>query len=445
MNKYLSIKIALACMALIGLFLPGVPVVWADRYVVPTNASAAPDYETWAKAATNIQDAVNVATNGETVWLTNGTYFCQSVTTNAMVDITNSITLKSWSGTYSNTVISGNYPTWTTRVVYANNTGVVLDGLTISNGWTTNLSGAGVSFSGRLVTNCLITCNYTTNSASYIYPAGINMATGTISHSVIRVNGILGKPEYGAAIQVGASVVVSNCVITGNTQRDLGTGAAIEMKANSILANSDIYNNPNPGAAISVEGSNWRITSCTMSNNNDVIYFKATTATNGIIRNCLMIRNSKGLTTDVAAPGKTMIENCTITRNTLDGMRLTGWGHNLTNLIVVNSIIYYNNRANWVSNSGTNAVYSNSCTFPMPTNLPGLPEGTGNITNEPMFVDTNTNFRLSQGSPCINRGVNQEWMNYTFDLDGKNRIMERVVDMGAYESLPHNGTIIYIY
>jgi hypothetical protein len=65
--------------------------------------------------------------------------------------------------------------------------------------------------------------------------------------------------------------------------------------------------------------------------------------------------------------------------------------------------------------------------------------GSGNITNNPAFVDyANFNFRLANSSPCINAGVNEVWMNDVFDLDGRSRIdhFSRIVDMGCFEYLP---------
>jgi hypothetical protein len=70
---------------------------------------------------------------------------------------------------------------------------------------------------------------------------------------------------------------------------------------------------------------------------------------------------------------------------------------------------------------------SHCCTTP-------LPSGSGNITNAPLFVDTNTwsNLRLQANSPCINSGNNASVTNLT-DLDSNPRIMGGTVDMGAYE------------
>ncbi|MCG2659988.1 MAG: hypothetical protein L6437_07070, partial [Kiritimatiellae bacterium] len=77
----------------------------------------------------------------------------------------------------------------------------------------------------------------------------------------------------------------------------------------------------------------------------------------------------------------------------------------------------------------------------------------GNITGDPMFVDkglgygTNHvvgNYRLSPNSPCINAGMNQNWMNSGVDLDGRKRIQYGTVDMGAYERI-NKGAIFSIH
>ena len=67
------------------------------------------------------------------------------------------------------------------------------------------------------------------------------------------------------------------------------------------------------------------------------------------------------------------------------------------------------------------------CTTPMPTH------GTGNITNEPRFVNLATgNLRLQPSSPCIDAGSNA-YVSAPTDLDGRPRVIGRNVDMGAYE------------
>ena len=59
-----------------------------------------------------------------------------------------------------------------------------------------------------------------------------------------------------------------------------------------------------------------------------------------------------------------------------------------------------------------------------------LPADSGNVTAPPMLDPSN---HLLLGSPCINTGANQPWMAETTDLDDNPRIMDGMVDMGAYE------------
>ncbi len=58
--------------------------------------------------------------------------------------------------------------------------------------------------------------------------------------------------------------------------------------------------------------------------------------------------------------------------------------------------------------------------------------GTGNIDADPQFADAN--LRLSAGSPCIDAGDNKALSCCVkTDLDANPRILNGVVDMGAYE------------
>jgi len=105
---------------------------------------------------------------------------------------------------------------------------------------------------------------------------------------------------------------------------------------------------------------------------------------------------------------------------------------------LVNCIIYSNTVDNWANNAAESITYTNCCTWPT-NSLPG----TGNITNNPQFIDWPAgNCRLALGSPCIDAGANQAWMSNATDLDGRPRIRPPggTVDIGAYEFFPQ-GTI----
>ena len=92
-----------------------------------------------------------------------------------------------------------------------------------------------------------------------------------------------------------------------------------------------------------------------------------------------------------------------------------------------NCIVYFNVATNGANYDGFSTL-NFSCSSPQPTN------GFGNITNAPLFVDTNgwADLHLQFNSPCINAGNNAYAVGAT-DLDGNPRINRATVDIGAYE------------
>ena len=103
---------------------------------------------------------------------------------------------------------------------------------------------------------------------------------------------------------------------------------------------------------------------------------------------------------------------------------------------LVNCIVYYNT-ANFGSNVLNTPFVINCCTYP--TNfMNGY-----NITNAPGFVNTaEGDFHLQIGSPCINVGTNA-FAPAGPDLDGNLRIVDGIVDVGAYEN-QYTGTVHYV-
>jgi hypothetical protein len=153
------------------------------------------------------------------------------------------------------------------------------------------------------------------------------------------------------------------------------------------------------------------------------------------LRNCLLLGNvaTGGNYNGRAGGGGAVVSTllgCTIVGNSDRDFSTGGGGAIDCNL--KNCIAYFNNgpnNPNYASGFSRLMSLDYSCTLPMPTN------GVGNITNAPLFLDTNgwANLRLQSNSPCINVGAN----GFAFgnvDLDGRPRIVGGTVDMGAYES-----------
>jgi hypothetical protein len=125
------------------------------------------------------------------------------------------------------------------------------------------------------------------------------------------------------------------------------------------------------------------------------------------------------------------LNNCTLVANEADYGGGAGYATMLRNCIV------YHNKLKKLAGDedASKSEHSNHggatlkfcCTTPMPTN------GTGNITNEPRFVNPAAgNLRLQPNSPCVDAGDNA-YVSSPTDRDGRPRIIGRGVDMGAYE------------
>lgn len=135
---------------------------------------------------------------------------------------------------------------------------------------------------------------------------------------------------------------------------------------------------------------------------------------NGAASGCLFVSNSAYV--GGAAFEGTLI-NCTLIDNNHGSTAAGGF---IYNSIIYNSVFY---DENWSSTKVFNSCGGYSL-------INGV---NGNTTNAPMFVDAaNGDFRLQSNSPCINWGNNAVVSNST-DLAGNPRIVEGVVDMGAYE------------
>ncbi len=87
-------------------------------------------------------------------------------------------------------------------------------------------------------------------------------------------------------------------------------------------------------------------------------------------------------------------------------------------------MLYYNTASSGANYSGGTLTYC--CASPLAT-------GTGNFTNAPLFVDfAGGNLRLQSNSPCINAGNNLS-ISGNADLDGRPRLVDGTVDIGAFE------------
>ena len=218
-------------------------------YVSPSGSHHAP-YDTPGKAATNIQSAVNIATNtGDIVMVLDGTYL---VTT--PVSVMSAITILSENGPNS-TIVNGSGTTHCFELADVN---CIVSGLTITNGYNSG-NGGGIACANSIVpiiTNCVISGNTSTSSGGGVFG-------GTIFHSTIRDNvaasqggGIYSAPsptpvydslivgnvvsnDYGGGVENG---ILYNCTVVGNTAPDAGGADTCTIYNSIIYSNTALVN-----------------------------------------------------------------------------------------------------------------------------------------------------------------------------------------------------------
>jgi hypothetical protein len=361
-----------------------VHVVEGLHYVAATSVNPVAPYLSWATAATNIQDAVDVAGVGDTILVTNGTYAAGGRTTSSPGDgatnrvaVDKPLTVRSVNGP-GVTVIQGQMPGATngyTRCVYLTNAATLV-GFTLTNGLAVFGGGVYCESTNAVLTNCVLSGNT------------------VISYEA----NALGGATYGGTL--------NNCTLSGNSAIN-GSGCTTWG-----------------GGAF-----NCTLNNCTLSGNS-ANYGGA--AWDGTLNNCTLTGNSAWYG-GAACDGT--LNNCTLTGNSAN------WGGGgAMSCTLNNCIVYFNtatNGANYQDQYGGILTYC--CTTPMPTN------GVGNITNAPLFVDyAGGNLRLQSNSPCINAGNNAYVVGST-DLDGNPRIVGGTVDIGAYEYQTPTSIISYAW
>ncbi|MFA7159526.1 MAG: choice-of-anchor Q domain-containing protein [Kiritimatiellia bacterium] len=435
----------------------------ADYYAAQNGQTPASPYDTWAKAASNIQDAVNAASTYDTVWVGAGRYTVPPNATNYhgtnVVFINRSLTLQSSNGVPGDTIIDGS----------GTNRGIAI------------ISSARWTLKGLVISNC-----FATNWGGGIYnlPAA---GTGTLQNCVVTDNSVgWGTAAEGGGIWANALVAfnydISNCVFRNNRCLSVassnwhGTGGGAVLGAytggGGTLTDCLIENNAagyrGGGIYLGYETKKHNFERCIIRGNRteyavNAIYGGAGVYGSGMcrvsMRNCLLCNNwtaASGGAFTSQGQGITTQEfyNCTIVSNRAPwgggGIFIRTWAAAQSYNPVVrvyNSIIYSNEFGYNISMlAPTNGAASNaffySCSFPSNANF--LLSGEGNTTNRPQFANfPGQDFRLAYNSPCINAGTNLDWMTGTLDLDGKNRIRYGRTDMGAFENI-FNGTVFGI-
>ena len=343
-------------------------------FVDAAGGSDANDGRTWATSKASIQAAVDASSSGDTIFVADGRYEPFSTANRA-------IEIRAVNGPET-TFIDGSLQ-WargtTNRCATLGSspgqTNTVLVGLCLTNG----VAEYGGGVYGGTLTSCLV--------------AGNSAAKG-------------GGGAYGGVLRL--------CTVCGNSAKN-GGGASVATLADCTVRNNSVTESG--GGIHNTTADRCSIYGNTSASNGGGSY-------GGTLNNCLLTDNASSASGGGASNGT--LNNCTLYGNTAAG---SCGGSSYATL---NNCIVWGNTAS-LRPAHYGAICRHSC---LDGALFETDDGGGNIFDDPLFVDAASgDFRLLDGSPCIDAGTNGLAAAGT-DLGGNPRIVGIAVDMGAYEYQP---------
>jgi len=405
-----------------------------------------------------IQAAIDVALDGDTVIVAEGTY---TGIGNRDIDFKGKkITIRSTEPNcpiaVASTIIDCNGTEVDPHRAFYFHSGEdansILNGLTIKNGYSNDGGGIYCNSSSPTITNC----NFVDCSAEdcgggiYCYKSSPLISNCTFTGNSAFEGGAITTYSYWNYL---CSPRIENCHIFGNTASGSGGGINSDCLSTPIISNCLITGNfagTYGGGGLSIFQSNPTITNCTIADN-------STDSSGGGILQWYEFENGSTIT------------NCIIANNNATHVGGGVYGSQNCDMTITNSVIFGNNGAfvggvfcEWMQSLTMRNPHESlfamgnimvsycditGCGFSGPGWMPhcGI-DGGGNIDMYPLFVNSATgNYHLLDGSICINAG-DPDYIPAPdeTDIDGQARMILGRVDIGADEFYPNVGPVACI-
>lgn len=343
-------------VALCLLLLGGMPCLGVTRYAWTESPSPAHPYTNWTTAAHDIQSAINAATAGDLILVTNGTYATGGAcipgfTVTNRVCITSDVNVVSMNGPAKTVIVGsvnpgGGVATNALRCAYVS-AGGVLSGFTLTNGHTRvsaaadprDLEGGGAYINGGALTNSSVT------GCAAVYGGGAMVRSGRVDGCSFRDNT---ASRYGGGLYAQSNSIVRHCefrqnssdecgggvIVLGSTLEDswvqactvswlpIGYGGGILMGPDGVVRRCVVEECfARVGGGISMDGG--VVLDSTVRNNTATLGGGVTIQEYGVVSNCVITGNDVGVAdaangvggAGVAIEGGGTLLSCTISGN----------------------------------------------------------------------------------------------------------------------------------
>jgi hypothetical protein len=432
--KDLKVKAVFNKTILIFLFLSQSFLTMAKVWHVKPIASGNASGSTWANASSSLQDMIDFASAGDSIWVAAGVYLPTSPpdgvsTRNRDKSFHLSKNIKIYGG-FAGTETLLSQRDWTTNET-------ILSG---DFGGDDDVSGIGASLIiNNNAENAYHVFMVTTATSPIL--DGLTIKGGNANgSSTIQLNGNQFFRVFGGGIYVRiGNMQLSNLKIMNNSAGG-GGGLYLDANARTVMTNVNIEKNVGNGLTAT---SQITLTNSTISGNKGR-GVEMKTYNDSIIRNSVFSFNSNS---GIYTNRRTTIVNCTFYENS--AAYGGGISMEISSGSIIKNCIFWNNYASNSNGGEFSDVYSDYaptveyCLMQLGTYWGA---GTGSITNQnPLFVNAEQgDFRLLLGSPALDEGINTAIAGELTDIAGNDRIQNNTVDMGAYEGVVTSLSRVYV-